>query len=174
MFVLGLRAWLARVQRLSCVVANTVAVAGATATTLSLTVNVVNISLVLNVGRNQDAVLFQFLSEFMSVTDSLISVRISLMVALTSWALLQNGGALRWIGWAGLFVAALLVVRGLVLLGGPARPFPPLYPAWFEALGITIAVRAIRSPRSNAIWTLEKQKKTLTRYSGGCRSWSDG
>jgi hypothetical protein len=32
----------------------------------------------------------------------------------------------------------------MVLIGGLTLPFPPLYPAWFEALGITIAARAAR------------------------------
>ena len=154
-FVVGLRAWLARVQPVSFVVVNGVALAGATAASLSLTVNAVDLSLPLYAGRIQDALLLRVLSDFTSATDSLITLPISLLIALTSWALLQNGGALRLIGWAGLFVARLLVVRSLVLIGGPTLPFPPLYPAWFEALGITIAIRAARSPRSNAIWTFK-------------------
>jgi hypothetical protein len=150
-FVVGLRAWLARVQRGSYVVVNGVALAGVTAASLGLTVNSVDLSQALNADQFPDALLFLSLSDFTSATDSLISLPISLVVALTSWALLQNGSALRWIGWAGLFVAALLVVRSLILIGGPPLPFPLLYPAWFEALGITIAIRAARSSRSNAI-----------------------
>ncbi len=48
-----------------------------------------------------------------------------------------------WIGLAGLPVVALLGFRSLALVGAPVLPFPPLYPAWFEALSIGTAVPAL-------------------------------
>ncbi len=75
-----------------------------------------------------------------------MSLPLAAVVALTSWILLRNQHAIRWIGLLGLPVAALLSFRTATVVGGPELLFPPLYPAWFEVLAIGIAVGELRAP----------------------------
>jgi hypothetical protein len=144
-FVAAVAVWIARVRRGAAVLPIGVAVAGVTVATMSLTINAVAISIGMNAGRIQYWVLYKLLHDFMSATEVLMSMPLSLMVALTSWALLARQGATRWLGLAGLLVAGLLLGRTLVLIGGPALPFPPLYPVWFEVVAVTVAIDALRS-----------------------------
>ena len=78
-----------------------------------------------------------------AVTEILMSLPLSLVVAVTAWVLLRASGASRWIGLAGFVVGGLLVVRSLAFIGVPALPFPPLYPVWFEVVGVTLVKQSV-------------------------------
>ena len=77
------------------------------------------------------------------VTEILMSLPLSLVVAVTSWVLLQASGPWLWVGLAGFIVAGLLVVRSLAFIGVPALPFPPLYPVWFEVVGVSLLKQSV-------------------------------
>jgi uncharacterized membrane protein len=118
-----------------------VTLAGVTVAAMGLMMNAVAISIGLNAARIEDGAVIQLFNDVSGATEILMSLPLSAIVAFTSWALLKDHGAMRWIGLAGLLVAALLVIRSLVLVGGPRLPFPPLYPLWFEVLAVGVAIR---------------------------------
>ena len=120
--------------------------AGVTVASLRLITSAATLSIVLNAGRMQESGVLQWLRDFMNATDVLMSLPLAMVVASISGILVRGQHLIHWIGLAGLAVAGLLAFRPLAVVGAPVLPFPPLYPAWFEALAIVLAVRALSFP----------------------------
>jgi hypothetical protein len=142
-FLLGLGTYLRRLQDRPSLLTTGVVTAGVAVVTMNLIANAASLSIVLNAGRVEDTARIQLLHDFAKTTDVLMSLPIAAVVAFTSGILVRGQHASRWIGLTGFPVAALLAFRVLAVGGGPALPFPPLYPAWFEALAISMVVREL-------------------------------
>src|SRR5258708_7391248 len=112
-FVASLSRWLLRVHRGSSSLTRLVSRAGVTVATMGLMTNAVAMSMGLNVARIEDGAMIKMLNDVSSAADILMSLPLSATVAFTSWALLRDHGAMRWIGLAGLLIAGLLVIRSL-------------------------------------------------------------
>ncbi len=140
-FLAGLRVHLQRLQCTPSLLTLVAITAGVVAATMSLTANAASLSIVVNAGQVQETAAIELLHDFANATDVLTSLPLAIVVGCASAILVHRKHASRWIGLAGFPVAALLTFRVLALGGGPALPFPPLYPAWFEALAISMVVR---------------------------------
>jgi hypothetical protein len=147
-FLSGLSAYLGRLGGSPLLVRIGIPTAGTVVAALSLLANAATLSIVLNAGRAESASAIQLLHDFTNATEVLMLLPLAVVVGSTSWILVRSQRAIRWIGIAGLPVAALLMFRALAVAGAPELPFPPVYPAWFEALAICIAVSEIRARRS--------------------------
>jgi len=143
-FLLGLATYLRRLQDRPSSLSAGVVTAGVAVVTMNLIANAASLSIVLNAGRVKNTAQIQLLHDFANATDILMSLPIAVVVAFASWILVRGQRADRWIGLTGFPVAALLAFRALAVGGGPTLPFPPLYPVWFEALAISMAVRELR------------------------------
>jgi hypothetical protein len=143
-FLLGLGAYLRRLQDRPSPLTAGVVTAGVAVVAMILIANAASLLIVLNAGRVEDTARIRLLQDFARTTDVLMSLPIAAVVALTSGILVRGQHASRWIGLTGCPVVALLAFRALAVGGAPALPFPPLYPAWFEALAISMAVRELR------------------------------
>ena len=106
-----------------------VVTAGTVVATMTVVTSATTLSIMLNVGRADNSAAIQLLNDLTNETEVLMSLPIAAVVALTSWILLRNQHAIRWIGLVGLPVAALFSFRTAAVVGGPELPFPPLYPA---------------------------------------------
>jgi hypothetical protein len=144
-FLSGLSAYLGRLEGSPLLVKIGNGTAGTVVAALSLLANAATLSIVLNAGRAESAPAIQLLHDFTNATQILMLVPLAVVVGSTSWVLVRSQLAIRWIGIAGLPVAALLIFRALTVAGVPELPFPPVYPAWFEALAIGTAVSEMRA-----------------------------
>jgi hypothetical protein len=143
-FLLGLSTYLRPLQDRPSLLTTGVVTAGMAVVSMSLIANAANLSVELNAGRVEDNPNLQLLHDFANAIEVLMSLPLAAVVAFASWILVRGQRADRWIGLPGFPVAALLAFRALAIAGGPALPFPPLYPVWFEALAISMAVRELR------------------------------
>jgi len=143
-FLSGLWTYLRRVQGRPSLLSTGVASAGVVVVSMSLITNALSLASALSAGRVEDIDRMQLLQNFASTTDILMSLPIAGVVAFTSAILIRGLPVSRWIGLTGFPVAALLAFRTLTVAGAPALPFLPLYPAWFEALAISMAVGELR------------------------------
>ena len=143
-FLSGLWTYLRRLQGRPSLLTTGVAAAGVVVVSMSLITNALSLANAFSAGRVEDADRMQLLQNFANTTDILMSLPIAAVVAFSSAILIRGLPASRWIGLTGFPVAALLAFRTLTVAGGPALPFPPIYPAWFEALAISMAVGELR------------------------------
>jgi len=142
-FISGLATHLRRLEGRSSVLTTAAVTAGVTVASLRLITSAATLSIVLNAGRMPESGVLQWLHDFMNASDVLMSLPLAVVVVSISGILVRGQHRIHWIGLAGLPVAGLLAFRSLAVVGAPVLPFPPLYPAWFEALAIVIAVRAL-------------------------------
>jgi hypothetical protein len=143
-FLLGLRTYLRRRQDRPSLLTTGVVTAGMAVVSMSLIANAANLSVELNAGRVEANANLQLLHDFANATEVLMSLPLAAVVAFTSVILVRGQHGSRWIGLTGFPVAALLEFRALAVGGGPTLLFPRLYPVWFEALAISMAVRELR------------------------------
>jgi hypothetical protein len=146
-FISGLATHLRRLEGRTSVLTTAAVTAGVTVASLSLITSAATLSIVLNAGRMQGSGVLQWLHDFVNATDVVMSLPLAVVVASISGILVRGQHLIHWIGLAGLAVAGLLAFRSLAVVGAPVLPFPPLYPAWFEALAIVLAVRALSFQR---------------------------
>jgi hypothetical protein len=122
--------------------------AGATIAGIGLVVYAARQSLALNAGQLQDPAMVQTIRDFATGLEAFTPLPLTALALLTSWVLLNGGGANRRIGQVGFVVSTVLLLGAFGAGGGPLRTLGPVgflaAVLWLAALAVHMIVCARR------------------------------
>ena len=87
--------------------------AGVTVAGIDLVLYAARHAIALNAAQILDPAVVQTIRDFSNALETFSSMPLAVLVVLTSWGLLGIRGAGRWIGWAGVPMALLLLLSGV-------------------------------------------------------------